>query len=292
MIKIGYLLSYDYKFLMTSLKLVYNHVDKIVIAVDINYKTWSGNDFIIPQLFFDELLIFDIENKIEIYRDNFYIKELSSMECDTRERNMLSEKLGEGWKIQLDSDEYLYNFDVLIGFLKSISFLSNSKIPISFKGSWITLFKKTANGYLYIDNEEPFPFVTNKDEYSVARNTENTLVFNLKIKTIHQSWARSKAEIEEKLHNWGHKNDFDVLKYLNFWDTVNSDNYAGAKNFHPVYPNDWPCLKYLEAQNINEFIEKYSSLNPQVLFFSKRKFIKSVLKFYIKKIGRVLRLNK
>ena len=45
MIKVSYLVSYDYYMLLTSIKQLYQHVDKIIIAVDKDFKTWSGNTF-------------------------------------------------------------------------------------------------------------------------------------------------------------------------------------------------------------------------------------------------------
>ena len=92
MIKVGYLVSYDYNMLLTSIKQLYDYVDGIFIAIDRDRKTWSGNNFELPQSFFDEIKLFDSKNKIEFYFDNFYISELLPIECETRERNMLLKK--------------------------------------------------------------------------------------------------------------------------------------------------------------------------------------------------------
>ena len=50
MIKVSYLVSYDYYMLLTSIKQLYEHVDEIVISVDKDFKTWSGNSFEIPEI--------------------------------------------------------------------------------------------------------------------------------------------------------------------------------------------------------------------------------------------------
>jgi len=90
LIKVGFLLSYDYDFLRTSLPLVYKEADVIALAKDYQCRTWSGNQFIISDNFFEWLKKFDTENKIKIYEDDFYRPELSLIENDTRERNMLA----------------------------------------------------------------------------------------------------------------------------------------------------------------------------------------------------------
>ena len=38
-------MSYDYEFLKQSLPLSYKNADKIVLTLDENYNTWSGNKF-------------------------------------------------------------------------------------------------------------------------------------------------------------------------------------------------------------------------------------------------------
>jgi hypothetical protein len=144
MIKVGYLVSYDFFYLLVSLEQVYPYVDKIILAIDINYVTWSGNRFEIPQSFFDDIKIFDLDKKIEFYRDDFYVPELSPMQCEIRERNMLLKVMGHGWKIQLDVDEYPYDFVKVKKYLDQLWYLNifPALTPISFSGKLITLYKE------------------------------------------------------------------------------------------------------------------------------------------------------
>ena len=79
MIKVSYLVSYDYYMLLTSVKQLYDYVDKILIAIDSERKTWSGNTFEIPNSFFEEVEAFDKNSKIQFYFDKFYIQGLSPM---------------------------------------------------------------------------------------------------------------------------------------------------------------------------------------------------------------------
>ncbi|MDR1090602.1 MAG: hypothetical protein LBL79_05955, partial [Prevotella sp.] len=77
-IKAGFLVSYDYESIKNSLPPVYDYADKIVLAVDKDGKTWSGNSFQIPDSFWQWIKEFDTQHKIEIYRESFYVEGLTS----------------------------------------------------------------------------------------------------------------------------------------------------------------------------------------------------------------------
>ena len=267
MIKVGYLVSYDYNMFLTSARQLYAFVDKIVIAIDKDYKTWSGNKFVIPNSFFDEVKAFDTRNIIEFYFDNFYISILTPMECESRERNLVLKKLGRGWKIQLDVDEYVYDFKEVSNYLMKYWYLTlfPKFTPLSFSGRLITLFKKVENGFVFIDNGERFPFITNQDFNSHARGNKYIKNFYSNISAIHQSWAREEDEIKIKVENWGHRDDFDTKNYMQFWKKINEENYSEIKNFHPIAPHVWSKLYYLKANTIEDFIREYASLHKQNL---------------------------
>lgn len=286
MIKVGYLVSYDYEMLKTSISQIYNYVDNIYLAIDSNYQTWSGNRFSIPDAFFEEIKSIDTRNIIIFYFESFYIHGLSPIECETRERILLSKKMGKGWLIQLDVDEYIYEFDKVSIFLKKYRFLTifPKLTPIIFRGKLLTLFREIENGYLYIKNKETFSFITNIPEYTLARNNNNIRSHYTNINVVHQSWARSENEILEKISNWGHRDDFKTVDYFNFWKKVNHENYKKIKNFHPISPNVWNELHFIEASNIDEFIIKFSRENKQNIYeLTISDILKSIFfKFYIK----------
>ncbi|MDP3353985.1 MAG: hypothetical protein Q8S44_09615 [Flavobacteriaceae bacterium] len=287
MIKVGYLVSYDYSMFLTSVKQLYNYVNKVYIAIDKGKKTWSGNKFEIPDSFFNEVKQFDIKNKVEFYFDNFYVHELTPIECETRERNLLLKKMGKGWKIQLDVDEYIYDFKTVSKYLKKYWYLTlfPKLTPIVFRGKLVTLYRLLPDGYLYIENNERFSFITNQSNYTYTRNNNTVRNHFTNINVIHQSWARSEDEIQLKINNWGHRDDFDTKSYFMFWKSLNRDNYKEYKNIHPLSPVVWNELNYLQSNSINEFINKYSIKNKQVLIpISKSKIFKSAIK---KILGRV-----
>lgn len=261
-IKIGYLLSYDYSYIFTSLYHIYEHADSIVISYDINNKTWAGNNIYIPENVFIDIKKHDVQNKITLYGDTFFIEGLQPMDLETRQRSMMAEKMGiGGWHIQMDGDEFAYDFGKLAVFLKRNKYLlkNPAKNTFNFQVNFVTLFKKNAEGYFAIAPfDEKCMLITNYPQYEYARNTNKGMIIPLDYYLIHQSWARDEEEISEKINNWGHKNDFDTSVFFNFWKEINSGNYKTAKDFHPLYKNLWKELIFFPAKNIDEFISTFS----------------------------------
>ena len=114
-VNVGFLISYDYELLKNSLPLVYHASYSIVLAIDKDRRTWAGNKINIPPVFFEWTKALDTENKI--YEDEFYIKELNTIQNETREPNMLAKKKGEGVCLQIDADEYHVDFNGLVSSL-------------------------------------------------------------------------------------------------------------------------------------------------------------------------------
>lgn len=280
MIKVGYLVSYDYEMLLTSIKQLYDYVDRIYLAIDKEFKTWSGNYFEIPLSFFEDVKRFDKLKKIEFYFDYFYLPNLSPIECESRERNMLLKKLGKGWKIQLDVDEYIYDFKTVSKYLNKYWYLTifPKFTPIVFRGKLVTLYREVPEGYLFIENNEIFSFITNQSHNNSTRNNYQIRNHFSNINVIHQSWARKEDDIRQKIINWGHRDDFDTNNYFEFWKNLNSNNFRDYKNIHPISPQVWDKLNFLSSNSIDDFIEKYASKMPQQLIDIKIKSLATALK--------------
>jgi hypothetical protein len=287
MIKVGYLISYDYNMIFSSMDQLYNHVDEIYLAIDKKRLTWSGNQYELPDTFFEEIKSFDVKKKIKFYFDDFYKEDLSPSECDTRERTLLSRKMGKGWLLQIDVDEYIYDFEKIANYLRKKwhLLLFPSLTPVVFRANWITLYKQLDDGFLYIKNNETFPIITNVPFYEYCRENNSVINVQTNLQVIHQSWARTDEEVATKLKNWSHRKDFNTSKYLEFWKNLTSENYQSFTDFHPVYPKDWNKLFYIKSGGIKNFITIYAKENKQLLFefpmksFFKKNVIKILRKF-------------
>ncbi|SFC55920.1 hypothetical protein [Flavobacterium phragmitis] len=255
MIKVGFLVSYDFKYLYKSIPLVYNDADLIVLAVDKDRLTWSGNPLYIDPLFFEWVAKFDTLKKIVIYEDSFFVPENTPSENDTRERNLLAKAMGEGgWHIQIDSDEYFNDFKSFTVFLKEKShFLKNpEKHPVEIHVQWITLFKKVDDGFLYIkDSLDAVEVATNYPKYKYMRATRHSKKIITKFILLHQSWARDDDEIYTKITNWSHRDDSDNIAFFEFWKNINLNNYKEFANFHENDPTKWKSLEFVSENEID-----------------------------------------
>lgn len=291
-IKVGFLISYDYRYLFAAMPMVYDYVDEIILSFDSKRLTWSGEKWELPDDFFEMVKAIDVSNKVQFFESQFYLPEFSPIENETRQRNLISEMMGENcWKLQVDVDEYFIDFENVAKFLKRHDyFLSKPQYnAINLRANWVTLFKQTPNGFLYIDNHEHFSFATNRVGKHVF-GRDLTSIDNREIKTnfvaVHQSWAREPEEIWQKINNWGHKNDFDTKKYFDFWCGVNEDNYVNFVDLHPFHPKCWPRLQFIVCENVTEFTAKYSEITvPEPTKIDNKyftKYIKNSLKFYLR----------
>ena len=101
MIKTGFLVSFDYEFLKIALPYVYQHSDMIVLCIDVDRMSWSGNKFKFDETIFDWVRAMDVNKKIMVYEDKFYSPERTSIQNDNYQRTKLGEFMGEGgWHVQ------------------------------------------------------------------------------------------------------------------------------------------------------------------------------------------------
>lgn len=279
-IKAGFLISYDCEYLKIALPLIYSCDDicEIYLAIDKDFKTWNGEDFSIPESFFEWIEDFDTKNKITIYRDHFYIPELSTIDCDTRERRMLSERMGKcDWYIQIDSDEYIVDIQKFVNKLKQISNeMPNEKLSVA--GKIVMLFKEKGDE-LYVVNpiKELIWLATNAPNYQYARANLKQKLIKTETLVVHQSWARSEEEISQKIRNWGHMKDFDVHQFYDDWKDLDSTNYKNWKNFHPLTPNEWQSLSRIKGYQIEEF-NKLSEFQMRTIV--KHPFLSGFMKLF------------
>lgn len=305
MIKVGYLVSYDYELLINSLNTVYDESDQIFLAIDKKRRTWAGNRFEISDTFYKSIQQFDVKNKITFFEDDFYVPELSPMENEVRERNLLLKEMGRGWLIQLDADEYACDFKSLAEQLRKKKYLLTffKFLPVVLSGYQINLFKKGEDGFFYVSNPTFFNFVTNFPRYTGARKNQNFVNINIGSVYLHQSYAREEEEIYQKFINWGHKNDFDTEKFFNFWKKISKDNYHSIKNFHPLQPDLWRSLSFTKATSINELITNgqfqeelnFSELTVKRIFVENCKILyrrkKRTIKRMVVGLLRILKLK-
>lgn len=274
-VHVGFLLSYDYEKLKKSIPPVYEHADVIYIAADIENRTWSGQKFEVDPSFFEWLQTFDRQNKIQIYKDDFYLPSLSAIGNDTRERTMLSQKMGVGnWLVQVDADEYFIDFKKFVHTLRKYDrFLKKpQECEIHIAGFLINMFKYTDQGLLYVNEPTKVLLATNFPSYTCARQTRKRIIYTDNL-LLHECVARTEEELITKFSNWGHKTDFNMEEYLTKWRSVTKDNYREMTNFFYMEGDGWKELEYIDSKCLEEIKVKLNfqkKLHPSAWFLVRK----------------------
>ncbi|MFK7834116.1 MAG: hypothetical protein AB8B52_12655 [Winogradskyella sp.] len=275
-IQVGFLLSYDYEKLKLSIPPVYKEADAIFLAMDQEQRTWSGKRFEIDAEFFKWIKDFDTENKITIYKDNFYIPTLSAIQNDTRERHLLSIKMGIGnWLIQVDADEYFIDFKQFVETLRQHDhFLVNpKKQPVQIAGFLINIYKYLDEGLLYVNKPTKVMLATNYPNYKRARNSKERVIYTDNI-LLHECLSRTEAQLKFKFENWGHNDELNS-EFFDKWRKANATNYKTIKNVFYLDPTIWRDLGHFPSQNLNEIkddIKHNEALRLTPIFLQKKNF--------------------
>lgn len=291
LIKVGFCVAYDWYFLEHSLSLVYNEADQICLSIDKDHIGWAGEKFDFDSDGFHNLIAgIDTEGKIKILEEDFHLEDLTPMQNEVRQRNKMAEFLGNGgWHIQLDADEYFINFKGFVQQLQNYKGKEELNICVPF----LILFKRIEKGWLMVSTKdekvlEYVPIATLIPKYEYGRRNG---YFNYKMNypVIHQSWARNKSEIKQKIENWGHKNDFDTIQFLHFWEQLDYSNFSKVKDFHPIQPHLWPSFEIIQGNEIVEIVDELKKHPPQLLSKDSLKkqnsLFRSRLRAVIKKVG-------
>lgn len=274
-IQVGFLVSYDYKLLKNAIPQIYRESDTIFLAIDKDRKTWNGEDFCIEDSFFMWLAAIDTDKKIEIYEDHFYQSDLTTMECEVRERKLLSKKMGiRNWLTQLDADEYFIDFSRFVKDIRKYdSFLANpSKTPIQISAYLVNIYKFVGDGFLYVNEPTRCLVATNFANYKVGRNTRKKIIYTKNL-ILHETLSRSEKDLETKFKNWGHKNELNPY-FLEKWKSANKENYKELKNVFYIEPEKWKSLEYVHGKNVNEVSVSINSIKflPSSLHIWKKNF--------------------
>jgi hypothetical protein len=261
-IKIGFCVAYDWELLKISVPRVYDHADIICFTLDKNRISWSGKPFEFDTpAFYQWVEQMDVQKKVRILEDNFYIENLSALENDNRQRTMMAQLMGKGgWHVQIDADEYFLDFKSFKEYLLKINQApTGEEKPVNICANIIPLIKKTEEGYLYINNPrncyEEFPVATNLPVYLAARRNGHFNILSTSF-VVHQTWARGEVDLWNKLNSWGHNNDFiSKESYFELWKVLDKYNYVYIKDFHPIVGKNWQALGYIPRVKIEEAIE-------------------------------------
>jgi hypothetical protein len=259
---VGFLVAYDYDLLKCALPLIYKEASYIVLALDKDCRSFSGNQFEVSIEFFEWVKKFDIQKKILWNRGDFYQPHIAPLEVETLTRNRLFDVLTEtvDWYVQLDSDEYFIDFNGFKRWLSEYDCRDINAIKVYLK----SIFKQGKNGFYTVGSlTESVVVACRKPLYQSTRHPVGEQYEFAPFTILHQSWARKDAEVQFKLSNWGHKNDLAAAKFYKLWSSCNQTNYRFYRYFHPLHPPLWPFLEFVPASNIETLIKLFEKNLPK-----------------------------
>ncbi|MBC7605485.1 MAG: hypothetical protein H7199_00800 [Burkholderiales bacterium] len=274
-IQVGFLLSYDYQKMRNSIPPVYAGADQIFIAIDKDLRTWSGQKFDIEPSFFEWLIAIDVEKKITIYRDDFYVPTITALENDSRERFLLSQQMGIGnWLVQIDADEIFIDFKKFVQTLRKHDHFLNTpeKNPIQIAGYLINIYKYLDEGLLYVEEPTKVMLATNYPNYKVARKTKERIIYTDNI-LLHECLSRTEAELQFKFINWGHNAEINP-SFFEKWRKATQDNYKELRDVFYLNPSVWKKLGYLPTKDL-EKIKQYIPLDQKLQVSRRHLFLKN-----------------
>lgn len=249
-------IAYDYKYSYSTILSYYEIADEILLAIDKDRISWSGNKYDFDESFFDEIKKIDKNNKIKIIESNFHLLN-SPIENDTQERNYITSFCKKGnYIIGIDSDEIVLNSNEFYEWFNKI----NPQVDISCSMS--SVYKIVGRNILVNRPIETSQMGTNLiNSYKKCRITKN-LIIPSPLNILHFSWGRSRQEIIQKLTNFGHSKDFHIDNYMKIWDDVNLENYQTKRNLHPLKKcrNVWVSLELFDIETMNLDKQVYDRL--------------------------------
>lgn len=260
-IAVGFLVAYDFEYLKISLPLIYEEATFIVLGLDKNRLSFSGHPFLIDPAIFEWVEAMDHQKKVIWQQAAFYKEGFTPMQVETTTRNKLFEVLPQlmDWYLQLDSDEYLLDFKGLKAWLDTAPVAACNAVRLY----WKTLFKQHRHGYFVVGSAtETFPALSRLPYYEVARIPKGADTLTGPFFVLHQSWARNKKEIEQKIKNWGHKDDLNWQGFLDKWDKCNTLNFRYYRYFHPMHAPLWPYLEFIPLPTVEKLITHYQKNVP------------------------------
>lgn len=260
------LISYDAEYLPESIRRYYDYVDEIVLGLDEDRISWSGNPFSFDEnKLWNELFAIDKNHKISLVTDNFH-KSSIPIENDNYERNFLKENCTHDIIVSIDADEWLLNakeffydfFPIASKYLHKYDICMNWAIP----------YKTIGDTTLVIANEDGVTpqlsenqgFITHKNAtFTYARWTDRSQNGLNRIMSpliaLHYSLCREDKALETKIHNIGHSDIAKTDPFINLWRKVDLTNYAQLHNFKTsgLGGVQWPKLLPVKTEELSRF---------------------------------------
>lgn len=254
------LISYDASYLANSIRTYYNYVDEIILGLDQDRISWSGNEFSFDEeALWKELSQIDGDGKIEIVEGNFH-RSAVPIENDNHERNFLKEHCSHDWIFSFDADEELVNADDY--FNRYCPLVEEYDLDHMFY--WILPYKRMSNGDILViskedrasfQNNEVQGFVTNSSNtFNYCRWTNNQKRIQSPLAILHWSFCRPPSELDLKINNFGHSIESKQDPFYDIQANVDDSNWMELNNFKTSNMGpQWESLMRIPEYDLLEY---------------------------------------
>jgi hypothetical protein len=270
----AYVLAADPTWLEHSVRTYYPHVHRIVVSYDRAGRGWTGAPIPVEECI-NRLRAIDGEDKMQFVPGHFSAPVKDPMENDTLQRNTALDLAGQGadWVLQLDTDEWLPSWGPFYAALRRAEALGLSALEWPMR----VLYRRLADGEFLevcaaggLDHFEYIAPVavrsgshlvhSRRTEGSflrpVVRGDQQSIQLKRPIETrevreklldssqaiVHNSWARSPAELRRKLASWSHSGLRAWFYYGGRW-LPSVWVWRWMRNIHPFFGEVWPALR-------------------------------------------------
>jgi hypothetical protein len=250
------LIAYDAEMLPRSIESYYDYVDEIVLGIDKERISWSGNEYKFNEIeLWTALDKLDVDKKIKVIEDNFHRSSIP-IENDNHQRNFLKQHCTHDWVFSFDADEVLINPREF--FIDFCPLVEDYDIDLMFY--WFLPYKETQDGTLFISdasrqhffNEEVQGFATSKtNTFTYCRWTNNQKKIQSPLAILHYSFCREDAKLELKRNNFGHSVESKQDPFYDIRKQVGLGNYHQLVNFKSSNMGpQWPALMLVPTSDI------------------------------------------
>lgn len=270
----AYILAADPTWIEVSVKAYYGSVEKIVVSYDQSGRGWTGARIPVDECL-ERLKRIDADKKMQFVPGHFSEGVRDPMENDTLQRNTALELASDGarWVLQLDTDEWLPN---VARFIDAIHRADALGVP-SIEWPMRVLFRRLGEDRVLevcgADGNDHFEYIApvairSGLKLSHSRRTDAPFLRatvrgdnnSMQLKRfpqpgevredlllageaiVHNSWARTPAEMRRKLASWSHSSLQAWMYYFaRWWPSIWF--WQWMKDIHPFFGGVWPALR-------------------------------------------------
>jgi hypothetical protein len=270
----AYVLAADPTWLEVSVNAYYDRVSRIVVSFDERGRGWTGASIPVEECL-ARLRSIDRKRKMSFEGGCYSGVAADPMYNDTLQRNaaLASASCGADWVLQLDTDEWMPNFDRFhAGIVRADAMglcglewpmrvlyrrVNNRVLEVcSLRGNdhfeYIAPVAVRSGTRLVHSRRAEAPFLravaTGDSESIQLQHAPASLEVRAELleaedAIVHNSWARTPLELRRKLASWSHSSLRAWLYYATRW-LPSKWTWRWMCNLHPFFGGVWPALRF------------------------------------------------